>query len=106
MELSVMPKVTLSILIDNTPDKEVTAHDPIAVVRDWIEQVESGCTNSGYAWARLRYLFNRLAKMPRLTRKMKQVFNMIEPVMQKYGPGSNEKVELAASYAHEDSNGK
>jgi hypothetical protein len=95
-----MPKIELSILIDNCPDKETTSDkvkDPCVVVREWIEEVQAGGTNSGYAFARLQYLFKRLAQQQKLTKKMKRIFDMIEPVM----ASSPDKSDIRATYPHE-----
>jgi hypothetical protein len=95
-----MPKIELSILIDNTPTKEQTENckeSPEQVVRRWIEEVEAGGNNSGYAFARLSYLFKRLAALEKLTPKMKRIFDMIEPIMAK----SPDKKHIQATYPHE-----
>jgi hypothetical protein len=93
-------RLVLSILMDQNPPVEKCTREPEEVIRDWIEDVESG-RPSKYQWARLRYLFNHLANAPHLSPRCIRILKMIEPTMAKYGLGMTKGVDVQATYPYE-----
>lgn len=91
----------IKIIIETeAPEQCETRQDLCAVVKELIDEIDSGHP-SRKAWKRLRWMFNKLAHKRSLTTKQRQVFELMEPIMKKYGQLDVDGVELMASYPHE-----
>ena len=69
-------------------------------VREWVDAIDERGRESKNEWEKALYLFNKLAKKPKLSREEKRAFDMLEDIMEKYGASSD--TELAATYPHEE----
>ena len=94
-----MPKIKISIEVASTPPQQ-DSQNLKEYAEELIEEMEMGYPTPE-AWKQLRKLFNRMARARRLSRCQKRVFDMIEPIVKKYGMEDADGVELAAAYPHE-----
>jgi hypothetical protein len=72
----------------------------VEYIQELIDDVESGYP-AWEQWSEIRCIFNKLACKPKLTPKQKHVFNMLEPIVQKYGLNDGRGVKLSSQYPHE-----
>jgi hypothetical protein len=93
-----MAKIKIEIAMNDTPTPPRPSLKEFA--QELIDEVEAGYA-SPIAWKQLRKLFNRMARAPKLSSCQKQVFEMIEPIIKKYGMQDSDGVELASAYPHE-----
>ena len=78
-----MPKINITIDMVNTPPQQ-ESQNLKEFAEELIEEMETE-RPSPHAWKQLRRLFNRMARARKLTRCQKRVFDMIEPIVKKYG---------------------
>ena len=94
-----MPKINITIDMAATPPQK----EPQGL-REYAEELIEEMVMAyptPEAWKSLRKLFNRLARAKRLTKCQRHVFDMIEPIVKKYGMEDSDGVELAAAYPHQ-----
>jgi len=92
-----MPRINISIdMIDHSKPK----FDILEYVQELIDDVEAGYP-AWEQWSEIRFIFNKLACRPKLTRRQRQIFEMLEPIVEKYGLNDSRGVKLMAKYPHE-----